>query len=434
MIGMRRRNPAIELDDLERAARVTLLRLGERAPEDDDGDQGRIAHGTRVTLRLNPDALAAIGLPRTLVAGDLQRSLEEWAALELPSRTPVDVELVPDRSLARRDVRVWFGEGRPRPVTAVTSEESPEPAEADPQAQAEGLEKVLSGTGPAEEEDAPEPPDAKRDRIGAARPSRGRTRGYSAMAVLAPRSNARRIRRRRMMVLLAVLVSALCWYLVGPAMADTYAAPGPAPDVVLADGSPATPGGGWGGWLPWLGGGLLAAAALAGLGLLALAALGALRRRRQVRAPSAETFPLTMAHLAVSEGIRERADAQADTGAILTDLRRVRDVADAEGWNGAVADTMAIEKDLHWIRQKLAFAPAGRLAAARGNAVDVGAVVEADQGASRALAKLGEELQALRQRARSQAGSALVHELAALRERAGDLRGMVARRPALIID
>ncbi|MDP7111526.1 MAG: hypothetical protein QGH45_06170 [Myxococcota bacterium] len=433
MIGLLRRRPAIELDDLERAARVTLLRLGERAPAGagDDGEQN--ARGTRVSLRLNHESLAAIGLPRTLVAGDLQRSLDEWASLELPSRTPVDVELVPDRSLTPGDVRVWFGDGRPRPATPVTAAAS--------LLEVEGTGRDEAGdpeTGDAvacPEEAEPEvPAGGKRDRIGATRRPRARKRGYSAMAVLAPRSNARRIRRKRMVVLLAVLVAALCWYLVGPALADTYAAPGPAPDVVLVDGSPATPEGGWGGLWPWLAGAALATAALTGLGLLGMAALGALRRQRRVRSPSAETFPPTMAHQAVSEGTRDRADAQADAGAMLTDLRRVRDVADVEGWTGVVDDAMAIEKDLHWIRQKLAFAPAGRLAAARGNAVDVGAVIEADQGAAGALTRLGEELQVLRQRARGASGSSLVVELASLRQRAGDLRGMIARRPAMIID
>jgi len=431
MFGLSRRNPAIELDDLERAARVTLLRLGERRRA---GAGGEGACGTRVTLRMNPASLAAIGLPRSLVAGDLRRSLDQWAAQELPSRTPVDVELVPDRSLAPRDVRVWFGDGRQRPTAAAEVDEGSEELGAvgpvDERESDDALDEEIAGG----DAGTGAPRDRKSGRIGAARPERAHRRGYSVLSVLAPRSNARRVRRRRLAVMLAVLVAALCWYLVGPAMADTYAAPGPAPDVVLLDGSPATSEGGWGSTLPWIGIVVLTVVALAGLGMLALAGLKVLARRRRTRAPSPAIFPATVAHRIVGEGIRERADAQDDASAILADLRRVRDVAEAEGWEGATADAMAIERDLQWVRQKLAFAPAGRLAASRGAAVDTRAVIDADQGVAGALQSLGEQIQALRQRARRLGGSSVVQELAGLRQTAGDLRGMVARRPALIID
>ncbi len=436
MIGFARRRPAIELDDLERAARVTLQRLGERAPSGGEGEEGENARGTRVSLRIHPDELAAIGLPRKLVAGDLQRSLDEWAILELPCRTPVDVELVPDPSLGRKDVRVWLADGRERPAP------EPEDAEADDALDESAAEtagsdpdrKASGGSGSVVEEGESEGTaqgDPKRDRIGAARRPRTRRRGYSAVATLAPRSNARRTRRNRFVALLAVLIVAVVWYLVGPAMADTYAAPGPAPDVVLADGSPATPEGGVGSWLPWVLGGGVVAAALAGLLALVAGALAALlRRKRSIRSPAAETFPATMAHRAVSEGTRERADAQADTVAMIGDLHQVRDGVGRE----AQDDALAIEQDLHWIRQKLAAAPAGRLAAERGGEVDALAGVDADQRASEALQALAEGLQELRRRARSVGGETVARELAALRQRADDVRGMVARRPALIID
>ena len=436
MIGISRRRLAIELDDLERAARVTLLQVGEWK------GAGEAARGTRVCLRVNPDELAAIGLPRSLVAGDLQRSLDEWAARELPTRTPVDVDLVPDRSLKAKDVRVWLGEGRerlvpetePEPVCRTTetepmcrTTETETETETEPESEAE---PVCRTTEPDSETETRSP--TKRDRIPSARRSSGRRR----VAGRGSRGSTKRRGRVRLLALLAALLAAVTLYVAGPALADTYAAPGPAPDVVLVDGQPASGADGAGAWWPWLGAGLLAMALAAGATMAALAAIGALlrRRRKKVRSPAAESFPPTMAHRVVSEGTRERAEAGTDATAVISDLRQVRDVAVKEGQDDAVHDALAIEQDLHWIRQRMATAPAGRLAAARGAEADAIAAVDADCKAANALRAVADQVQALRERARAAGGDALALELAALRQRTGNVRGMVARRPALIID
>jgi len=405
---------------------------------------------------VNPDELAAIGLPRSLVAGDLQRSLAEWAARELPTRTPVDVELVPDRALTAKDVRVWLSEGRERPVVVVEDEEgdhdvsdgrSAPAAESDLAGPAEPAGKVPSNaavrrSAPAadspeagdegeSESESDDQPNTKRGRIASARRSGGRRR----VAVRGTRSSTSRPGRVRLFALLAALLAAIALYVAGPALADTYAAPGPAPDVVLASGEPVDAEGS-SAWWPWVGAGLLAAALVTGAVLAALAALGALwrRRRRKVRSPAAESFPPTMAHRVVSDGVRERAEAGTDATAVISDLRQVRDAAQKKGQGDAVHDALAIEQDLHWIRQRMATAPAGRLAAARGAEADAIAAVDADGKAASALRAVADQVEALRQRARAAGGDALALELAALRQRTGNVRGMVARRPALIID
>ena len=398
-MSRRVRRPGIELDDVERAARLELLRLGERKQGKDDG------RGTRLCVLLNPDDMAEIGLPRWLVEQDLMLSLDRWAEREVPSRRPVNLELDTDPSLGRCKARVWLMPGRARSVRPVPVNHAP-PQTADP------------GQG-------------KHDRIARAGNARHPKRGYSAMSTLEARGGQSTRSRTAIAILtIATLIAALL-FLAGPALADVHAEPGPAPDVesvekeAVADGTEATEGSGR--WLPAV---LIAALALGGAAMI----YGAYALFTRSKGRPAESFPDTVGHRVVDEGIHARQQSQADTSVMLDNVRSVRDVARQQDVPDAVDASVKLEQTLQQIRQKIEATPAGRLAASTGREGRLAAAVDNDLDAARALQNLADDLVQLRRQAIENGGGDLAARLTEIQNRADDVRDMLTRRPELIQD
>jgi len=408
-MSLRVRRPGFELDDLERAARQELLRLGERREGTDQGQ------GTRLCLLLNAEDLAGIGLPRSLVEKDLVLSLDRWAGREVPSRRPINLELAGDPSLKPGGTRVWLMPGRAEPVGTE--------AEAETEAETE----TETGTGEAE---AAEPVEAKSDRIARAGRSRRPKRGYSAMSTLLTRRASTSRGRTLIAVLVCATLVAAILFLAGPALADVQAQPGPAPDVVAA-GEVATEeadaGEGSGLWLPIV---LIGALAVGGLAILA--GVFALMKRSSSR--PAEDFPNTLGHQVVDEGIEARQESQADTAVMLENVRTVRDVAREANSQPAVDASVKLEQSLQRIRQALETMPAGRLAASTGREGRLAAAVDNDIDAAKALQQLADDLVALRHKAVEGGGGDLTERLTELLNRADDVRDLLTRRPQLIQD